>query len=68
MPKHSDFHRERTTTTTHEEVFQPSSRAFVVRAKKASVYEIKVYEMGSDNRYMDFSIVRWASFILFFIY
>ena len=29
--------------------------------KKGSVYQIKVYEMGSDNRYVDFSIVRWAS-------
>ena len=26
--------------------------------KKCSVYQIKIYEMGSDNRYVDFSIVR----------
>ena len=31
--------------------------------KKGSVYKIKIYEMGSDNRYADFSIVRWASFV-----
>ena len=31
--------------------------------KKGSVYKIKIFEMGSDNRYVDFSIVRWASFV-----
>ena len=31
--------------------------------KKGSVYQIKIYEMGSDNRYVDFSIVRSASFV-----
>ena len=31
--------------------------------KKGSVYTIKIYELGSDNRYVDFSIVRWASFV-----
>ena len=31
--------------------------------KKGSVYQVKIYEMGSDNRYVDFSIVRWASFV-----
>ena len=31
--------------------------------KKGSVYQIKIYEMGSDNLYADFSIVRWASFV-----
>ena len=31
--------------------------------KKGSVYQIKIYEMGSDNPYVDFSIVRWASFV-----
>ena len=30
--------------------------------KKGSVYKIKIFELGSDNRYVDFSIVRWASF------
>ena len=29
--------------------------------KKGSVYKIKIHEMGSDNRYVEFSIVRWAS-------
>ena len=31
--------------------------------KKGSVCKIKIYEMKSDNRYVDFSIVRWASFV-----
>ena len=31
--------------------------------KKGSVYQIKIYEMGSDNRCVDFSIVRCASFV-----
>ena len=31
--------------------------------KKGSGYQIKIYEMGSDNRYVDFSIARWASFV-----
>ena len=26
--------------------------------KKGSVNKIKIFEMGSDNRYVDFSIVR----------
>ena len=30
---------------------------------KCSVYKIKIYEMGSDNRYVNFSIVRLASFV-----
>ena len=31
--------------------------------KKGSVYKLKIFEMGSDNRYVEFSIVRWASFV-----
>ena len=31
--------------------------------KKDSVYKIEIYEIGSDNGYGDFSIVRWASFV-----
>ena len=31
--------------------------------KKGSVYKIKIFEIGSDNQYVDFSIVRWASFV-----
>ena len=39
-----------------------SGRVLYVHTK-GSVYKIKIYEMGSDNRYADFSIVRWASFV-----
>ena len=31
--------------------------------KTGAIYKIKIYEMGSDNRYVDFTIVRWASFV-----
>ena len=31
--------------------------------KKGFVNQIKIYEMRSDNRYVDFSIARWASFV-----
>ena len=31
--------------------------------KKGSVYKIKFFEMGSDNRYVEFSIVRRVSFV-----
>ena len=31
--------------------------------KKDSVHKITIYEMGSDIRYVNFSIVRWASFV-----
>ena len=31
--------------------------------KKGAVYKIKIYEMSSDNRYVDLTIVRWASFV-----
>ena len=71
MPKHSDFHRERTSTTTLKmSNFVSMRKHFNQRAgrvlfaqKKGSVYKIKIYEMGSDNRYVDISIVRWASFV-----
>ena len=36
------------------------SRACVVRAEERFR---QIYEMGSDNRYVNFSIVRWASFV-----
>ena len=39
-----------------------SGRALFAQ-KKGSIYKIKIFEMGSDNRYVDFSIVRWASFV-----
>ena len=38
-------------------------RGCVDAQKKGSVYKLKIFEMGSDNRYVDFSIVRWASFV-----
>ena len=71
MPKHSDFHRERTSTTTLKmsnfanmwKHFNLGSGRVLFAHKKGSVYKIKIYEMGSDNRYVDFSIVRWASFV-----
>ena len=71
MPKHSDFHRERTSTTTLKmSNFANMSKHFNLGAgrvlfaqKKGSVYQIKIYEMGSDNRYANFSIVRWALFV-----
>ena len=31
--------------------------------KKGAVYNIKIYELGSENRYVDFTIERWASFV-----
>ena len=39
-----------------------SGRVLFVQ-KKGSVYKIKIFQMGSDNRYVDFSVVRWASFV-----
>ena len=71
MPKHSDFHRERTSTTTLKmynfanmwKHFNLRSGRVLFAHKKGSVYKIKIYEMGSNNRYVDFSIVRWASFV-----
>ena len=35
----------------------------LIAQNKGSVYQIKIFEMGSDNRYVNFSIVRWASFV-----
>ena len=69
--KASDFHRERTSTTTLKmSNFASMRKRFNVGAgrvlcaqKKCSVYKFKIYEMGSDNRYVDFSIVIWASFV-----
>ena len=71
MPKHSDFHRERTSTTTLKmsnfasmrKHFKLGVGRVLFAQKKDSVYQIKIYEMGSDNRYVDFSIVRCASFV-----
>ena len=71
MPKHSDFHRKRTSTTTLKmfnfssvrKHFNLGAGRMLFAHKKGSVYQIKIYEMGSDNRYVDFSIVRWAPFV-----
>ena len=43
--------------------FNLGSGRVLFAQKKDSVYKIKIYEMGSDNRYANFSIVRWASFV-----
>ena len=31
--------------------------------KNGSIYKIKIFEMGADHRYVDFSIVRWVTFV-----
>ena len=43
--------------------FNIGSGRVLFAQKKNSVYTLKIFEMGSDNRYVDFSIVRWASFV-----
>ena len=48
------------STTKH---FNLESGRLLFAEKKGSVYKIKIFEIGSDNRYVDFSIVRWASFV-----
>ena len=71
MTNHFDFHRERTSTTTLKvsnfarmrKHFNQGSGRVLFAQKKGSVYKIKIFGMGSDNRYVDFSIVRWASFV-----
>ena len=72
MPKHSDFHRERERSTTTLKMshfvsmtkhFNLGSGRVLFAEKKGPVYKIKIFEIGSDNRYVDFSIVRWASFV-----
>ena len=72
MPKHSDFHRERTSTTlkmmsnfaSMTKHFSLGSSRVLFAQKKGSFYKLKIFEMRSDNRYVDFSIVRLASFVL----
>ena len=71
MPKHSDFHRERTSTVTLKKAnfasmtkhFDLGSGRVFFAQKKGSIYKIEIFEMGSDNRYADFSVMRWASFV-----
>ena len=43
--------------------FNLGSGRVLFAQKKGAVYKIKIYEMGSDNRNADFTIVRWASFV-----
>ena len=42
--------------------FNLGSGRVLFAQKKGSVYKLKIFEIGSNNRYVDFSIVRWASF------
>ena len=43
--------------------FSLGSGRVLFAQNKGAVYKIKIYVMGSDNRYVDFTIVRWASFV-----
>ena len=43
--------------------FNLRSKRVLFAHKEGSVYKIKIYEMGSDNRYVDFPIVRRALFV-----
>ena len=43
--------------------FNLGSGRVLFAQKKGSIYKIKIFELGSDNRYVDFSIMRWASFV-----
>ena len=43
--------------------FNLGSGRVLFAQKKGSVYKVKIFPMGSGNRYVDFSIVRWASFV-----
>ena len=43
--------------------FNLQSGCVLFAQQKVSVYKIKICDMGSDNRYVDFSIMRWASFV-----
>ena len=67
VSKHSDFHRERTSTTTLKMMsnfasmtkhFSLCSSRVLFALKKGSVYKHKIFEM-----YVNFTIVRWASFV-----
>ena len=71
MPKHSDFDRERTSTVTLKisnfagmtKHFKVGSGRVLFAQKNGFIYKLKIFEMGSDNRYGNFLIVRWASFV-----
>ena len=43
--------------------FNLGSGRVLFAQKKGAFYKIKIYDMGSDNRYVDFTIVKWASFV-----
>ena len=43
--------------------FNLGSGCVLFTQKKGAVYNIKIYELGSENRYVDFTIERWASFV-----
>ena len=68
--KHSDFHRERTSTTTLKKpVYKNMTRVFSLGAgrslvvkKNGDVYSIMIFEMGSDKRRLDFPLVHRSSF------
>ena len=49
--------------TNMSEHFNLGSGRVLLAQKKGTVYKIKIYEIGSDNRYVDFTIVRCASFV-----
>ena len=43
--------------------FNLGSGRVLLAHKQGSVYQIKIYEMRSDNRYVEFSVAKWASFV-----
>ena len=49
-----------TSMTKH---FNLGSGRVLFAQKIGSIYKIKVFELGSNNRYADFSVVRWSSFV-----
>ena len=43
--------------------FNLGSGRVLFAQKKVFIYKIKIFEMGSDNQYVDFSIMRSTSFV-----
>ena len=43
--------------------FSLASDRVLFAQKKGSIYKHKIFEMGLDSRFVDFSIVRRASFV-----
>ena len=43
--------------------FNLGSGRVLFAQKKGAVNKIKIYEIGSNNLYVDFTIARWASFV-----